>query len=71
MSSPISGKITKSDIEAKLRQVKGEITETGSAARAGGMKAGGAIGAALLAVSFLLGRRRGKRRSTTVEIRRV
>jgi hypothetical protein len=63
--------ITRNDIEAKLREIQG-TTETGAeAARGAGLAA--AVGGLLLAIviAYLLGRRRGRKRRTVVEIRRV
>ena len=63
--------ITRDDIEAKLRQIQRGTAAGAEAARGAGL-AGGIVGAALLAVvAYLLGRRRGRKRRTVVEIRRV
>jgi hypothetical protein len=66
------GPITRADIEAKLSEIRGiaddatpDVPE--SAQRTGLLVAGGAV----LVVAFLLGRRRGRKKSTIVEIRRV
>ena len=58
-------RITRADLEAKLREVRGEVEEKGEAAKSTGLTV------ALVGVAFLLGRRRGRKRSTVVEIRRV
>lgn len=71
--SPIetSRPITRDDIEAKLRDIQASASVGADAARGAGMSA--AIVGLLLAivVAYLLGRRRGKKRRTVVEIRRV
>jgi hypothetical protein len=63
--------ITRGDLEAKLRQVSGDVTDTVDAVKP--QLFGGAAAAAILAlvVVYLFGRRRGRKRSAIVEIRRV
>jgi hypothetical protein len=71
-SVPGDRRITRADIEAKLHEIRGTAEDAApdvpeSAQRTGLVAAGGA----LLVVAFLLGRRRGRKKSTIVEIRRV
>jgi hypothetical protein len=63
--------ITRDDIEAKMREIQGGTEAGADAARGAGLAA--VVGALLLAVivAYLLGRRKGKKRRTMVEIRRV
>ena len=71
MSQVQSRPITRDDIEAKLRQIQ-QTTETGAeAARGAGLAVG--VGALLVAVviAYLLGRRKGRKRRTIVEIKRI
>ena len=63
--------ITRSDIEAKLREVRGQVEETGESAKSALLAVAGIGAIAVVGVVFLLGRRRGRRKSTVVEIRRV
>ena len=71
-SSPSSnGRITRGDIEAKLRQMRGEVDKTAEAAKVPIMAIAGGVAAAVVVLAFLLGKRRGRRKSTVVEIRRV
>lgn len=65
------GKITRADIEAKLRDMRGEVATNVEAAKAPLAAVGAAVAAVVVALSFLLGKRRGRRKSTVVEIRRV
>lgn len=65
------GKITRADIEAKLREMRGEVEHTAEAAKAPLMAIAGGVAAAVVVLAFLLGKRRGRRKSTVVEIRRV
>ena len=70
--SPTSnGRITRGDIEAKLRQMRGEVDRTAEAAKVPIMAIAGGVAAAVVVLAFLLGKRRGRRKSTVVEIRRV
>lgn len=69
--SASGGRVTRADIESKLRQIRGEAERTGESAKSMGMIVGGAIGVAVVGLAFFLGKRRGRRKSTIVEIRRV
>ena len=64
-------RITRADIESKLREVRGEVEEKGEAAKSTGLTVALIGVAAVVGLAFLLGRRRGRRKSTVVEIRRV
>jgi len=63
--------ITKADIEAKLAEIGGEVDGQVAGARHLAITAGVVTVAFVLAVTFVLGRRKGKRLTTVVEIRRV
>jgi hypothetical protein len=65
------GRITRGDIEAKLREMRGEVEQTAEAAKAPLIAVAGGVAAAVVVLAFLLGKRRGRRKSTVVEIRRV
>lgn len=64
-------KIEIADIRTKLEEIRGDTDETTAAAKPYAMMAavGGAV--VLVTLAFVLGRRRGKRKSTWVEIRRL
>jgi hypothetical protein len=66
-----SGPIQRADIEAKLREITGDVRDTAKAAAPVGMAVGVAAVVVVLGMAYLLGRRRGRKRSTVVEIRRV
>lgn len=72
MTPPPDGapRITRADIESKLRQVRGDVDTAGEAAKGAGTLIGAVGVVAIVAVAFLLGRKRGKRASTVVEVRR-
>lgn len=63
------GKITKADIEAKLREATGELDEEVEQGRRIGPWVMGA--AAVIVVVYRVGIRRGTRHSTRLEIRRI
>ena len=65
------GRITRADIESKLREMRGEVEETAEAAKAPILAIAGGVAAAIVIAAFLFGKRRGRRKSTVVEIRRV
>ena len=70
--SPVGAKpITRADIEAKLAEIGGEVDETVSNSKQMAITAGAVAVAVVIAAVFLLGRRRGKKLRTIVEIRRV
>ena len=64
-------RITRADIDAKLHEIKGDVEAQGEAAKPYALAAAvvGVIG--LAAVAYFLGRRRGHKKTTVVEIRRV
>jgi hypothetical protein len=71
VSASTATKITRADLEAKLRDVTGDVGDTVEAVKP--QIVGGAVAGLLLALAlaYLLGRRRGRKRSAIVEIRRV
>jgi len=64
-------KITKGDIESKLRELQGEVTERADAKKVPAVAV--AVGVVFVAITaaYLLGRRKGRRRQTVLEIRRL
>ncbi len=65
------GPITRADIEGKLRQIQGEVDETTTAAGPYLAVAVGVVAVAVIGIAYLLGRRRGTKLSTVVEVKRV
>lgn len=63
--------VTKADIEAKLREIRGEVDGTTGAAKPYALAAGVVVAVAVVGLAFMLGRRKGKKRTTVVEVRRV
>jgi hypothetical protein len=66
-----TGTITRDDLESKFRELQGEVDDTAEQAAGVAVVVGVGVAVALLAVAFFLGTRRGKKRTTVVEIRRV
>lgn len=64
-------KITRDDLEAKFRELKDDVDETAPTARSYAAAAAVAAGVVIFAVAFVAGRRRGAKKSTVVEIRRI
>jgi len=69
--SPADEKITRDQIEAKLREVTGGVTGEVEEVRSQALAIGLGIVLVSVAVVFLIGRRAGRRRSTLVEVRRI
>ena len=66
-----NGKVQITDIRAKLGEIRGEVDETAEQAKPVALYAGVGGVVLLVIVAFLLGRRRGQRKSSWVEIRRM
>lgn len=65
------GRIEISDIRGKLQEIRGEVDESADAAKPYAVAAAVAGVVIVVAVAFVLGRRRGQRKATWVEIRRL
>ena len=70
MKTAPPGRITRQDIETKLRQIRGDVDTAGEAAKGVGTIAAGVVVVVVIAVAYLVGKKRGKRSSTVVEVRR-
>lgn len=70
MTAPTTERITRQQIEDRLRQIRGDVDTAGEAAKGAGTLVAGGAAAVVVIVVYLLGRRRGKRSSTVVEVRR-
>ena len=62
--------VTREDIEAKAREIIGAADETRGSARSTAVTGGVAVAVAV-ATAFIVGRRRGSRKKTLVEVYRV
>ncbi len=63
--------ITRDQIEAKFRELTGEVSDEVASTRSQAVTIGLAVTVAVVAVVFLIGRRNGRRKSAIVEVRRV
>ena len=64
-------RITREQIEAKFRELTGEVTDEVESTRSQVVTVALAAGVVLVAVVFLIGRRNGRRKSAIVEVRRI
>ncbi len=63
--------VNRGTIEAKLREIRGEVESTAETARPYAVMVGLAVTVAVVSLAYLLGRRKGKKKTTLVEVRRV
>ncbi len=66
-----SGRVTRDDIEAKFREIKGEVESTAESAKGMAMTVGAVVAVVVVLGVFLLGKRRGRKRTTFIEVRRL
>ncbi|HEY7135021.1 MAG TPA: hypothetical protein VIB48_08140 [Acidimicrobiia bacterium] len=69
--SPPDRRITRDDIQGKLEELRGEVDEGVERARNVTQVVAVVAVGVLIAAAFFYGRRRGRKRQTIVEIRRV
>jgi len=63
--------ITPAQIEAKFREVQGQVDVVAGDSKKKAAVAGAVLTVILLVVIFLMGKRSGKKKSTVLEIRRL
>jgi len=64
-------RITREDVEARFRAIQGEVGSELESARPRLVTIGAATLVVVVAMAFLAGRRRGRRRSAVIEVRRI
>ena len=64
-------RITRDDLESKFRELEGEATETAAQAKTYALAVAAVAVVTVATIAFVLGRRRGKKKTTVVEIRRI
>ena len=64
-------KVTRADLEAKLTEIDSELTDTGEAVKPKAVAIGVGALILILILAFLLGRRKGERKTTVLEVRRI
>ena len=62
--------ITRDDIEDKFRELQGEVDTATDSARQILVVAGAVVAVAVVATAFFLGKRRAKKTTTLVEVKR-
>lgn len=67
----MSDKITRDDLEAKFRELADDVEETTESAKSYVAAVAATAAVVIFVVAFGAGRRRGRKRSTVVEIRRI
>ena len=63
--------IQRRDLEAKFRELQGDVEDTYQSATNTLLTVGAVVAVGVVAVAYLLGRRKGKKRTTLVEIHRL
>ena len=63
-------KITRDDLEAKFRQLTGDVEDRAESAKSTVVAIGAVIAGAVVLGVFLFGRSRGRKKTTVVEVRR-
>lgn len=66
-----SSPITRGHLESKLRELQGGVDETKESATSTLLTVGAVVAVGVIAIAFLAGRRKGKKRTTVVEVRRI
>lgn len=66
-----SERITPDDIEAKFREIADDVDMAAEDARSYAVTAGAVVIVVIAVAAFWLGRRRGRKGATVVEVRRV
>jgi hypothetical protein len=63
-------KITRADIEAKFRELTGDVEDKADAAKGTAVTIGAVVVVAVVLGVFLFGRARGRKKTTVIEVRR-
>ena len=65
------GPVSRTDIETKLREIRGEVESTTERAKVPVLTIGAVVVVVVVVTAFFLGRRRGRKTTTIVEVKRV
>jgi hypothetical protein len=63
--------VSRADIERKLREIRGEVDDVGEASKGYALAVGAVAAVAVIALAFAWGKRKGRKKHTVVEVRRV
>ena len=66
-----NGKVTRDDLEGKFRELRGEVDSTAESAKQYAVMAAAVGAVVVLGVVYLMGRRRGRKTTTVVEVKRL
>ena len=69
--SPDPTPITRDDIEARFRELNGDVTSEVVSVRSQAVTIVAGVAVVVIAVAFLIGGRGGRKRSAVVEVRRI
>lgn len=69
--SQAATRITRDDLEAKMRELQGGVEGKAEEAKSTIVTVAAVAAVVVIAVAFLAGRRKGKKRTTVVEVRRI
>lgn len=64
-------RITRDDLEAKFREVERDVETTTSTVKSYAVAIGAVLAVTVVAIAFAAGRRRGRAKTTIVEIKRI
>lgn len=64
------GRIERSELEAKFRELQAEVDETATAAKPAVIAVGVALLTGISGIAYVLGQRKARKTTTVVEIRR-
>ena len=71
MTAAATKPISRSDLEKKMRELQGGVDDARASATSYAVAAGAVVLVAVVGIAFLMGRRKGKKSRTVVEVRRV
>lgn len=67
----IDERVDRDDIESKFRELQTDVVSTAESAKGTVIAVAAAVGVAVLLAVFVLGRSRGHKKTTIVEVRRI
>jgi hypothetical protein len=65
------GEVSRDDIESKLRELRGEVDAVGESSRSIASVVVVGVIVVVIAATYFLGKRKGRHKTTVVEVRRV
>lgn len=69
-TSSASGPITRDQIRDKLKELQGDVDQVAEEAKSVALAVGAAVGVVVVIAAFWFGTRRGRKKTTIVEVRR-